>query len=178
MECRCEGLAPWGDRSSPCALVGTRCLLGEVPDSSRAASGPQSSLLRQTHLPDFYASVCPKSNAGASYNNIINKFLEWVLLRDFSETADDGHPVISHAAFRNPVPKMSRRGLPRLDGESVHSPLPYGYIDELRQMPAAGPNFADWTWAHTVSGPRIGMGGIVAPDWFPVTEDDIDHTDR
>ena len=136
---------------------------------------PAVFLLRQTHLPDFYASVCPKSNAGASYNNIINKFLEWVLLRDFSETADDGHPVIS-PAFRNPVPKMSRRGLPRLD-ESVHSPLPYGYIDELRQMLAAGPNFADWTWAHTVSGPRIGMGGIVAPDWFPVTEDDIDHTD-
>jgi len=136
---------------------------------------PAVFLLRQTHLPDFYTSVCPASNAGASYNNIINKFLDWVLLRDFSETADDGHPVIS-PAFRNPVPKMSRRGLPRLD-ESVHSPLPYGYIDELRQMLAAGPHFANWKWAHTVSGPSIGKGGNVAPDWFPVTEDEIDHAD-
>lgn len=136
---------------------------------------PAVFLLRQTHLPDFYTSVCPESNAGASYNNIINKFLDWVLRRDFSEAADDGHPVIS-PAFRNPVPKMSRRGLPRLD-ESVHSPLPYGYIDELRQMLAAGPHFADWKWAHTVSGPKIGKGGIVAPDWFPVTKDKIDHAD-
>lgn len=136
---------------------------------------PEVFLLRQTHLPDFYTSVCPASNAGISYNNIINKFLDWALLRDFSETADDGHPVIS-PAFRNPVPKMSRRGLPRLD-ESVHSPLPYGYIDELRQMLAAGPHFGDWKWAHTVSGPTIGKGGNVAPDWFPVTKDEIDHAD-
>lgn len=132
-------------------------------------------LSRQTLLPDFYSTCCPASNAGVAYNNIIHGFLNWVLLRDFSETADDGAPVVS-PAFRNPVPKKSRSGQPKLD-ESVHSPLPYGYIDELRRILASGPNFKDWIWAHTVSGPEIGKQGVVAPDWFPVTEDDVDNGD-
>lgn len=132
-------------------------------------------LSRQTLLPDFYSTCCPASNAGVAYNNIIHGFLNWVLLRDFSETADDGAPVVS-PAFRNPVPKKSRSGQPKLD-ESVHSPLPYGYIDELRRILASGPNFKDWIWAHTVSGPEIGKQGVVAPDWFPVAENDIDTGD-
>lgn len=137
---------------------------------------PSVLLSRQTLLPDFYAVACPHSNAGVSYNNIINSFLHWVLLRDFSAPADDGHPVIS-PAFRNPVPRMTRGGIPRLD-ESVHSPLPYGYIDELRRILAAGPHFRDWEWARSVSGPGIGKGGIVAPDWFPVGPNEIDEEDQ
>ncbi|MDP2742377.1 MAG: VPA1269 family protein [Hydrogenophaga sp.] len=136
---------------------------------------PAVLLSRQTQLPDFYVVACPDSNAGVSYNNIINSFLNWVLLRDFSEAADDGHPVVS-PAFRNPVPRMTRGGLPRLD-ESVHTPLPYGYIDELRAMLAAGPHFKDWEWARNVSGSGIGKGGSVAPDWFPIEPDNIDEED-
>lgn len=136
---------------------------------------PSVLLSRQTQLPDFYAVACPDSNAGIAYNNIINSFLNWVLLRDFSVAADDGHLVIS-PVFRNPVSRMTRGGTPRLD-ESVHSPLPYGYIDELRSILAAGPHFKDWEWARNVSGPGIGKGGIVAPDWFPVVPSNIDEDD-
>jgi hypothetical protein len=71
---------------------------------------------------------------------------------------------------------MSKSGLPRRD-ESVHSPLPYGYIDELRQMLAAGPHFRDWRWAQSARGVQIGKGGYAAPDWFEVTEDRIDRND-
>jgi hypothetical protein len=98
-----------------------------------------------------------------------------VLLREFSETDDHGQAVVS-LAFRNPVPRLSIRGLPRRD-ESVYSPLPYGYIDELRQMLAAGPHFRDWQWAQSALGGDISQRGNSAPDWFEVSEDQIDRSD-
>lgn len=136
---------------------------------------PAVFLARSTVLPDFYRTACPDSEGGIKYNNHIHAFLHFVLLREFSEAADDGQPVVS-PAFRNPVPRMSKSGLPKRD-ESVHSPLPYGYIDELRQMLAAGPHFCDWQWAQSALGVEIGQAGRGAPDWFEVTEDQIDRND-
>lgn len=98
-----------------------------------------------------------------------------MLLKEFSEETDNGQLVVS-PAFHNPVPRMSREGLPRRD-ESVHSPLPYGYIDELRQILAAGPHFRDWQWAQQALGAKAGTRGRTAPDWFEVTEAQIDRTD-
>ncbi|MFL9908775.1 gamma-mobile-trio integrase GmtZ [Paraburkholderia sp. RL17-337-BIB-A] len=136
---------------------------------------PAVFLARATVLPDFYRTACPDSHHGIKYNNSIHAFLRFVLLREFSEAADDGQPVVS-PAFRNPVPRMSSSGQPKRD-ESVHSPLPYGYIDELRQMLAAGPHFREWQWAQSALGAEIGKGGRRAPDWFEVTEDQIDRND-
>lgn len=136
---------------------------------------PAVFLARTTVLPDFYRTACPDSTYGISYNNIIHAFLHFVLLREFSEADDEGLPVVS-PAFHNPVSRMSRSGLPRRD-ESVHSPLPYGYIDELRQVLAAGPYFRDWQWAQSALGAEIGQRGHCAPDWFEVTEDQIDRND-
>lgn len=136
---------------------------------------PAVFLDRSTVLPDFYRTVCPDSKHGIEYNNLIHAFMHFVLLREFSEATDDGQPVVS-PAFRNPVPQMSKGGLPKRD-ESVHSPLPYGYIDELRQMLAAGPHFCDWQWAQSALGAEIGQRGKVAPDWVEVTEDQIDRND-
>ncbi len=136
---------------------------------------PAVLLARNTVLPDFYGTACPDSSPGIQYNNIIHSFLHFVLLREFSEADDNGQPVVS-PAFRNPVPRMSESGLPKRD-ESVHSPLPYGYIDELRQMLAAGPHFYDWQWAQSALGVEIGQRGHGAPDWFEVTEDQIDRND-
>lgn len=136
---------------------------------------PAVLLGRSTVLPDFYRTACPDSQGGIEYNNHIHAFLHFVLLREFSEAADDGQPVVS-PAFRNPVLRMSTSGLPKRD-ESVHSPLPYGYIDELRQMLAAGPHFCDWQWAQSALGVEIGQRGHVAPDWFEVPEDQIDRND-
>lgn len=132
-------------------------------------------LARNTVLPDFYKTACPDSKTGIEYNNYIHAFLHFVLLREFSAPDDVGRPVVS-PAFYNPVPRMSKSGLPRRD-ESVHTPLPYGYIDELRQMLAAGPHFRDWKWAQNALGSETGQRGPNAPDWFEVSEEQIDRND-
>lgn len=136
---------------------------------------PAVFLARSTVLPDFYRTACPDSEKGIRYNNTIHAFLHFVLMREYSEAGDDGQPVVS-PAFRNPVPRMSKSGLPRRD-ESVHSPLPYGYIDELRQMLAAGPNFRDWVWAQGALGFKSGYRQGEAQDWFEVAADRIDRND-
>lgn len=130
---------------------------------------------RTTVLPDFYRTACPDSKHGLEYNNVIHAFMHFVLLREFSEAEDDGQLVVS-PAFRNPIPRMSSGGLPKRD-ESVYSPLPYGYIDELRRVLAAGPNFRDWQWAQRALGADISNGGPSAADWFEVTEEQIDRKD-
>jgi hypothetical protein len=67
--------------------------------------------------------------------------------------------------------------MPRHD-ESVRAPLPYGYIDELRRMLAAGPHFRDWHWAQRALGGAGGGGkGQVAAGWFAVEAKDIDLND-
>ncbi|MDR6391202.1 VPA1269 family protein [Paraburkholderia phenoliruptrix] len=136
---------------------------------------PAVLLARNTVVPDFYRTTCPDSVDGINYNNYVHAFLHFVLLREFSEATDDGQMVVS-PAFRNPIPKMTMAGFPKRD-ESVHSPLPYGYIDELRRMLAAGPSFRDWQWAQGALGADIGQRGRSGPDWFEVAEDQIDRND-
>lgn len=136
---------------------------------------PAELLARSTYLPDFYRISCPDSPDGVKYNNHIHSFLHFVLLREFSEISDDGKPVVS-PVFHNPVPRMSKSGLPKRE-ESVHSPLPYGYIDELRHILAAGPYFRDWKWAQGALGMGSGQSGSFAPDWFEVPETLIDLND-
>ena len=129
-----------------------------------------------TTLPDFYRVACPDSEEGIKYNNAIHAFLQFVLLREFSEANDDGIPVVS-PAFRNPVPRLSDVGVRAMRDESVHSPLPYGYMDELRQMLATGPHFRDWQWAQCALTVETSKRRNSAPDWFEVTEDQIDQND-
>lgn len=134
---------------------------------------PEVFLARNTVLPDFYRTACPDSSDGIKYNNYIHAFLQFVLLHGFGEVDVNGHPLVS-PVFHNPVPRMSKSGLPRRD-ESVHSPLPYGYIDELRQMLAAGPHFRDWQWAQLVG--KDNQRRSASSEWFEVTEDQIDRND-
>ena len=136
---------------------------------------PEVFLARGTVLPDFYRTVCPDSSDGIKYNNYIHAFLHFVLLHEFSEAGVDGQPLVS-PVLHNPVPRMSKRGLPKRD-ESVHSPLPYGYIDELRQMLAAGPHFGDWQWAQSVLVGKANQRRNAFSEWFEVTEDQIDRND-
>lgn len=137
---------------------------------------PAVLLAANTILPDFYQTVCPHSEEGIKYNNQIHVFLHFVLLRKFSKASDSGEPVIS-SAFYNPVPRLSDAGVRTMRCESVHSPLPYGYIEELRHMLAAGPHFCDWLWAQSALGAKIARVGRRGPDWFEVTEDKIDRSD-
>ncbi|MDR5777141.1 MULTISPECIES: integrase family protein [unclassified Caballeronia] len=135
---------------------------------------PTVFLLRTTCLPDFRSAV-PNSPWGISANNVVRGFLQFVLMRNFSEIGEGNMPVVT-AGYHNPILHLSKKGMPKRD-ESVHSPLPYGYIDQLRQMLAAGPHFCDWQWAQSALGSKIGHFGAGAPDWFDISEDRIDHED-
>lgn len=137
---------------------------------------PNELLRRGTILPDFYQTVCVASAGGIYQNNAIHHFLNWVLLSEFSDRGDDGNLLVS-SEFRNPIPYRSSAGLPSLY-ESVHSPLPYAYIDELRRMLAQGTNFCDWTWAQSALGVKMELSSRHATDWFEVAEDQIDKKDQ
>lgn len=146
-----------------------------VLSQASVSSDPKLFLRRDSIITDFYHTYCPHSDRGVQYNNHVNSFLNFVLLRECSEPDDYGRPVIL-SEYYNPVLRRSTSTLPKLD-ESVHSPLPYGYIDELRQMLSSGRHFQDWAWAQSALGVEIGAVGSPAKDWFKVTEDQIDKED-
>lgn len=127
-------------------------------------------LSRSVLLPDYWTTCMQRyaKDVGRVQNNYVHDFLNWVLLTDLSEPDDHGRPVVS-PQFHNPVPRRVRGGGGNI-AESVRSPLPYGYIDELRSMLAQGPCFRDWVWAQ--NGERQKAG-----DWFAVQESQIDKSD-
>lgn len=137
---------------------------------------PKDFLMRGAQLPDFRQTACPGSKTSVSYNNCIHEMINWVLLKEFSLVADDGVRVVS-PAFRNPIPYIKNGGGTYFSGESVRSPLPYGYIDELRHILAAGPHFSDWSYAQQALGADIGEKGAPGRDWFDTTEDMVDRGD-
>jgi transposase-like protein len=132
-------------------------------------------LKRGTLVPSFYETSCPQSEGGISMNNIVHRFLEWVLRSpDFSD--DSEGDLIPSPAFRNPVPLISAAGMPRAS-QSVRSVLPYFYITELRERLASGPHFRDWTLAQSLLGKKMLVSTQAATDWFPISENLIDKTD-
>ncbi|KFC73037.1 integrase family protein [Massilia sp. LC238] len=138
---------------------------------------------RKSLVPDFYVTCCAKDKEGgentgekaANNNNRIHDFLDWLLKTHFSCDDDDGIPVVS-PAYRNPVPYRSHSG-GSTNRESVYSPLPFGFIEDMRLMLAQGPTFSDWTWAHNALGRQAATNGRDASDWFSVNEKDIDKND-
>nr|WP_318654874.1 VPA1269 family protein [Pseudomonas cannabina] len=156
-------------------LNGLTAFLERFLIQQRLPLDPAVFLAKESVLPDFYRVACPDSVRGVRYNNYIHAFLNFVLLRNFSEPTQNDQPVVS-PAFRNPVSRLSSAGLPKRD-ESVHSPLPYGYIEELRQILAAGPDFRDWHWAQGGLSEVGGLCGPGGPAWFEVIEDQIDRSD-
>ncbi|RFP10452.1 integrase [Duganella sp. BJB488] len=132
---------------------------------------PSILLRREQPLPDFFETSLPQTHGGIKWNNKVRIFLDWVLQTHFSEPDDNGRPVVS-PVFWNPVSYRSQTGKIR-PNESVHSPLPYRYIVELRERLAPGKNFRDWLWTHSVAHGQHG----VRNDWFEVTEDKLDYED-
>lgn len=136
---------------------------------------PQEFLCNGSVIPDFYSTACPDSKVGVAYTNIISSFLDYVLITAFSEKDAQGRLFVS-PGYYNPIKKKAVADAPRLS-ESVRSPLPYGYIDQLRQILVEGLNFKDWRWAQNALGAEIGAAGKVAPDWFKVSDEVIDVND-
>lgn len=140
-------------------------------------SAPEEILRHDSMLPNFFKTACPQSSGGISYNNCIHEFIGWILLHYFSHRADDGTPITS-SAFRNPIPRLAATGYP-IQYESVLTPLPYGYITELRKLLVQGPNFKDWVLAQNALGTRRPgeIGKRMSKDWFPISENQIDKKD-
>ncbi len=157
---------------------------------------PAELFLSRTKVPNLYETTWGKIRTRnlVVLNNLVYSFLEWVLTQpDFCEEDDFGRLETS-PAFRNPVPRLSASGLMN-HVESVRATLPYGYIEELRQMIAEGPNFCDWIWAQGALGKtsaEIVKGlhhqGVstekdvedvdkIAPIWFEVDKKLIDESD-
>lgn len=162
--------------SLPHRLSSLRNFFEEYLHRLHLPSDPAWLLDRRNAAPDFFEAACPKSLGGTSYNNTVREFLQWLLEEHFSEPDDCGRPVV-RPVYHNPVSRRSKRGVSRPD-ESIHSPLPYRFIRELRQILAPGPHFRDWTWAHAALGVADGSkGGAVVGDWFEVTTKRIDRED-
>ncbi len=120
-------------------------------------------------------------------------FIDFIIEHHFSESDDNGIllPLVS-----NPLNRVKRDSEPT---ETVRNPLPYRYIQDLRQILCPLPNnaeleaikqqldadssllptwhyrhFKDWQWAQQQSGQNLaGRSG----DWLEVTPDLIDKND-
>jgi hypothetical protein len=154
-------------------LYALRALFARYLHPSNIGANPATALDRRTVLPEFYEAACPHSSQGVIYNNHARAFLQWVLETRFSEPDDYGNPIVL-PAYRNPITVRSESGNTARPQESVHSPLPYRFICEVRDILASGRSFKDWGWAHQAIGGRVtGKSG----DWFAVPESAIDLQD-
>ena len=107
--------------------------------------------------------------------NEVSGFIDWIIDKEFSEPNDNGVLV---PLFSNPISKEST---PTRMGETVYSPLPYSYIQDLRKIlyPRENGNFGDWSWAIKQTGNKRnnGAGNGRLGDWFYVDEALIDKGD-
>lgn len=102
--------------------------------------------------------------------NYITHFIDWVLDTHFSEKNDDGKVI---NLYSNPFTKARRKFH---DTETVHTPLPYRYICDLRHIlcPKARGSFSDWLWAQQ----QLGQGATQKGNWFEVNKNLIDKNDK
>lgn len=142
-------------------------------------------------------AVVKKTQNGASFVqkgvNYPCDFINFVIEKVFSEEDDNGNLI---PLVQNPLSKIKRQDSAM---ETVRNPLPYRYIQDLRQILCPLPDkteltileqalkddesllptyhyrhFKHWTWAQEQTGQgKAGKSG----DWFEVEPDLIDKTD-
>ncbi|WP_419237470.1 VPA1269 family protein [Photobacterium leiognathi subsp. mandapamensis] len=127
----------------------------------------------QASTEEFKRVVLEKSNRGDNRStsvllNHCKQFIDWVLKAHFSEKDDNGKAIPLYA---NPFERVKRKGN---NTETVHNPLPYRYICDLRHILCPKPrgHFSDWTWAQKQTGQGARHG-----DWCEVDESLIDKAD-
>ncbi|MGJ8682602.1 gamma-mobile-trio integrase GmtZ [Paraglaciecola sp.] len=145
---------------------------------------------------EFEARVRKTINSPAEVSSSINYscyFIDYIIEHHFSEEDDNGNltPLV-----RNPLSKIKHQNS---HTETVRTPLPYRYIQDLRQILCPLPDkaelrvikqnlpqgesllpsyhyrhFKHWTWAQQQSGQgKVGGSG----DWFDVEPEMIDKAD-
>lgn len=143
-----------------------------VTNLDKFFEGTQSGWRASTE--DFQHIVLKNTNRAdnadttALLNRIVD-FIDWVLDTHFSEKDDHGRSV---RIYTNPFERLK---INANKTETVHNPLPYRYICELRQIlcPKQRGHFSDWIWAQQQTGQGVTRSG----DWFDVDEILIDKAD-
>ena len=145
---------------------------------------------------ELEALIRKKVNASSVIQKGVNypcDFIEFVIEKVFSEEDDNGNLV---PLVQNPLSKIKQQGN---TAETVRNPLPYRYIQDLRQILCPLPDktelavieqnlkesetllpayhyrhFKHWTWAQQQTGQgKTGGDG----DWFEVEPELIDKSD-
>ncbi|WP_410950741.1 VPA1269 family protein [Pseudomonas sp. S1(2024)] len=122
-------------------------------------------------LPELRPLMESSMNAATAVKNQnwIVDLLDWIIIHSYSEPNDHGVPM---ALVKNPFAKGKEK---TVITETVHNPLPYAYLRELREILCPQPRgtFRDWEWAQRQSGQLRSDFG----DWFPVEQSVIDEDD-
>lgn len=123
---------------------------------------------------EFKRIVLEKTNKSdcRSTNDLLNDiatFIDWVIDTHFSQKDDNGNII---RLYNNPFEKILNKSK---NTETVHNPLPYRYIADLRHIlcPKSKGYFSDWHWAQQNS-----TNGSYRGDWFEVDKSLIDENDK
>ncbi|WP_318434801.1 gamma-mobile-trio integrase GmtZ [Photobacterium leiognathi] len=149
-------------------------LVGKVPFTSDVTSFFEGKHGWQASTEELKRVVLEKSNRADNATtstrlNYCKHFIDWVLNAHFNEQDDNGKAI---RLYDNPFELVKQKGNYT---ESVHNPLPYRYICDLRHILCPKPrgHFSDWTWAQK----QTGQGATRSGDWFEVDESLIDKAD-
>ena len=148
-------------------------LCGSVPFTSDVVSLFEGKNGWQASTDELKRIVLEKTNRGDNIDtgkrlNYSKQFIDWVLDTHFSDKDDNGKNV---RLYSNPFEQVKNKGQ---NTESVHNPLPYRYICDLRHILCPKPrgHFSDWMWAQQQTGQ-----GTQSGNWFEVDEGQIDKND-
>ncbi|WP_318511700.1 gamma-mobile-trio integrase GmtZ [Photobacterium leiognathi] len=149
-------------------------LVDTLPFTSDVASFFEGKHGWQASTEELKRVVLEKTNKSdnATTSALLNQckyFIDWVVKAHFSEKDDNGTAIPLYA---NPFERVKQK---RYNTETVHNPLPYRYICDLRHILCPKPrgHFSDWTWAQE----QTGQGATRSGDWFEVDESLIDKND-
>ena len=150
-------------------------LVDTVPFTSDVASLFESKNGWRASTDELKRIVLEKTNrcdnaATVKILNYCKNFIDWVLESHFSEKDDNDKAI---RLFANPFEQVKYKSR---NTESVHNPLPYRYICDLRHIlcPKQRGHFSDWKWAQE----QTGQGATQSGDWFKVDESLIDKNDK
>lgn len=149
-------------------------LVGSVPFTSDVVSIFAGKNGWYASTEEYKRIILEKTNRTNNKNtsdliNCIIDFINWVLDTHFSQKDDYGKLV---RLYPNPFEKV-KEGSSYI--ETIHNPLPYRYICDLRHILCSKPrgDFSDWLWAQ-----ENAVDGVNGSDWFIVDESLINKNDR
>lgn len=136
-------------------------------------AGDQNGWKASSH--EFKSAIIKNTNRVDNRNtteiiNFASDFIDWILDNHFFENTNEGSKIY---LYKNPLEKLKTK---QLLSETVHSPLPYRYIQNLSDIlcPKPSGSFSTWNWAQSLSGIR----STAAIGWFEVDENIIDKNDE